>query len=38
MNPANVRHLQQLRADLHHSDTTSLEHMIDLPEPVTPAA
>jgi transposase-like protein len=38
MNPANVRHLQQLRADLHHPTTASAEHMIDLPEPVTPAA
>jgi len=37
MNPGNVRHLQQLRAELHQRDVT-IEHMIDLPEPVTPAA
>jgi len=37
MNPANVRHLQQLRADLHHPAVV-VEQMIDLPEPVTPAA
>jgi len=37
MNPANVRQLQQLRADLHHP-AAGIEHTIDLPEPVTPAA
>jgi transposase-like protein len=37
MNPANVRHLQQLRADLHQPDVIT-EQTIDLPEPVTPAA
>lgn len=38
MNPANVRHLQQPRADLHHPDSPGTQHDIDLPEPVTPAA
>lgn len=37
MNPANVRHLQQLRAELHQPTSRS-EQMIELPEPVTPAA
>jgi transposase-like protein len=38
MNPANVRHLQRLRTDLHHPDTARVEQVTDLPEPVTPAA
>jgi putative transposase len=37
MNPANVRHLQQLRAELHHPQTQLDEH-VELPEPVAPAA
>jgi len=37
MNPANVRHLQQLRTDLHQHNAEP-EPTINLPEPVTPAA
>lgn len=38
MNPANVRLLQQLRADLFHPHDTSLEQPTDLPETATAVA